>query len=332
MRSVVSAGSGLPWSVLERTRSRPGPTELVVKVLASGVCYMDVRQSRGEMGDEGRIPGHEFVGEVVAVGREARGFQIGDILGTTWHQRWCGSCTHCVRGRVELCRAADETGIYADGGHAEYATIEAGAAVRIDPALDPAVAATLMCSGYVAYSALVDARVTPGERVLVIGMGGIGHLTVQYARSFGAEAGVLTTTPGKVSDAKRLGAAEVTVVEPEHMGSAVAGLSPADVVIMTSDAPGALMTGVHALAPYGRLVVTAAPVDPVPLVLQRLLHYKLQIIGASQGPRNRLDEMLRIHRASAAETLVERFPLDQAPAVVAAVAERRVRYRAVLVP
>ena len=153
--------------------------------------------------------------------------------------------------------------------------MDAGLAVRIDSALDPAVAATLLCSGYVAYSGLVDAAVRPGDRVAVVGFGGIGHLATQYARAFGAEVTVLTTSADKESDARRLGAEHVVVADADQLGQPVPELGELDAALLTSEHPGALMTAVHALAPYGRLVAVAAPVEPVPLVLQRLLHYKL---------------------------------------------------------
>ncbi len=332
MRCVEIEKPGSDWVSAERTRPRPGPHDLVVRVLASGVCFMDVRQARGEMGDGGRIPGHEFVGEVVALGAEATGFGVGDRVGVTWHQRWCRSCPDCVRGRIELCRAANETGIYLDGGHAEYALVDAGSAVRIDSALDPAVAATLLCSGYVAYSGLVDAAVRPGDRVAVVGFGGIGHLATQYARAFGAEVTVLTTSADKESDARRLGAEHVVVADADQLGQPVPELGELDAALLTSEHPGALMTAVHALAPYGRLVAVAAPVEPVPLVLQRLLHYKLTVAGASQGPRHRLAETFDLHRRSGAESVVQRYGLDDAAAALDAVATRQVRYRAALIP
>lgn len=332
MRSIVQHDMSGPWQLEERTRPRPGSGQVVVRVLASGVCRMDVRQMAGEMGDTPRIPGHEFVGEVVAIGPETHGFAEGDRVGVTWHQAWCRTCRHCTRGRIELCRAALETGIYVDGGHAEYAVADATAVVRVDPNLPAEAAAVLCCSGYVAYSAMVDSGVRPSESVGIFGFGGIGHLATQYARAFGAEVTAVTSTGSKVEDARRLGADHVVLVSSDGDESDADLDERFDVAVVTSDAPDALMRAIGSLAPYGRLVVVAAGVEPVELVTQRLLHYKLRVIGASQGPRHRFHEMMQLHHRAGIEVAVETFPLDDWEKALTRISDGNVRYRAALIP
>ncbi|MFI2356517.1 alcohol dehydrogenase catalytic domain-containing protein [Streptomyces anulatus] len=329
MLSVAVPRSGRGWVLEERDKPTPGFHDVLVRVLASGVCAMDVRQARGEMGYPGLVPGHEFVGEVVSVGPGVSGPVPGDRVGATWHQRWCRVCEHCVRGRLELCRKADETGIHIDGGHAEYALVDASSAVPIPESLSAETAAALLCSGYAAYSSLKDVAAGPGSSVAVIGIGGIGHLAVQYARAMGADRIVaVTESAHKVQLAKELGADEAVVSEGGRFSLPFA----VDAVVLTSEAEGALAAAVEALAPYGRLSVLPATVAPVPLALQRLLHFKLTIRGSSQGPRHRLTEMLDLHRRHGVKALVESCPLEQAADALERVTRREAHLRTVLVP
>ncbi|WP_250404505.1 alcohol dehydrogenase catalytic domain-containing protein [Streptomyces cellostaticus] len=311
----------------------PGPGDALVRVLASGVCTMDVRQARGEMGYPRLVPGHEFVGEVVSLGPGVNGLGPGDRVGVTWHQRWCRTCDHCVRGRLELCKDADETGIHIDGGHAEYALVDAASTVPIPRGLAPEAAAVLLCSGYAAYSALMDVAAGPGTSLAVIGIGGIGHLAVQYARAMGVDRIVaVTESAEKERLAKELGADEVIVSGGGDFSPALKSSGLVDAAVLTSEADGALAAAVEGLAPYGRLSVLPATVAPVPLVLQRLLHFKLTIRGSSQGPRHRLAEMLRLHERHDLTALVESYPLDKATDVLERVARREAHLRTVLVP
>ncbi|MFF1442754.1 alcohol dehydrogenase catalytic domain-containing protein [Streptomyces sp. NPDC058295] len=333
MLSVVIPASGRGWTLEERDMPAPGAGDVLVRVLASGVCTMDVRQARGEMGYPLLVPGHEFVGEVVSLGEGVHGLATGDRVGVTWHQRWCRVCEHCVRGRLELCKDADETGIHVDGGHAEYAVVDADSAVRIPPGLSDESAAVLLCSGYTAYSALVDTAVGPGTSVAVIGVGGIGHLALQYACAMGAARVVAVTGSAAKADlARELGADEVIVSDGGDFAPALKELGQVDAAVLTSEAKGALASAVEGLAPYGRLSVLPATVEPVPMVLQRLLHFKLTVRGSSQGPRNRLTETLRLHERHGLTALVDSHPLDKATDVLDRVARREAHLRAVLVP
>jgi dehydrogenase len=330
---VASAPSGT-WLVQDREMPKPGPRDLLVRVRASGLCMMDVRQARGEMGYHGITPGHEFVGDVIDAGHEVTGVQTGQLVGATWHQRWCRTCEHCLRGRLELCRSADETGIHINGGHAEYAVIDAASAVIIPDGLAPEAAAALLCSGYAAYSALVDLGVSAFCSLAVLGLGGIGHLAVQYGRAMGARRVVVVTSrPDKEQLARELGADDVIACQPgDDFAPALKALGQVDRIVLTTEATGALASGVESLAPYGQLAVLPATVQPVPLPLQRLLHFKLTVRGSSQGPRNRLGEMFGLHQRCGARILTETFPLGQAGEVLDRVGRRAVRLRAVLVP
>jgi D-arabinose 1-dehydrogenase-like Zn-dependent alcohol dehydrogenase len=331
MLAARVSSSGLE---LEQVRDpTPGPGEILVRVLASGVGWMDVRQVAGEMGTRPRTPGHEFVGEVVDIGRDVDDARVGTVVGTTWHQRWCGRCDHCTRGRVELCKSAVETGIYVDGGHAELALIHGASAVPIPDSLDALQAAPLMSAGYAAYSAIVDAHAGAGKTVGIMGIGGVGHLAVQYGIACGSSVMAITSTPSKSGDLEALGA---QVVPGDADDDAIAQLRSdggLDALVITRrDVPGDLGPWLETLKPYGRVIVVAATTQPVAFVPQRLLHYKLTLRGASQGPRDRLAECLALHTSGRARVHVKTFALTEAPRAFDAVAAGTVRYRAVLVP
>jgi D-arabinose 1-dehydrogenase-like Zn-dependent alcohol dehydrogenase len=340
MLAAVLTGAGKEWEIVERPTPVPGPGEALVRVLSSGVGYMDVLQARGEMGTHPRIPGHEFVGEVSELGPGGAhgGPAVGDRVGVTWHQRWCRRCRYCVEGRLEICRTAAETGIKVDGGHAEYALVDAASTVAIPDPVPSDEAGPLMCAGYAAYSALREGGAAPGTRIGVVGIGGVGHLAVQYAAAMGAETIAVTSSERKVDDLTAFGAAEVVVAPTADAGRPLRDRGGFAAILLTGAVlPETIPLLLEALEPSGALVVVS--VDPLELRLRenhhvhkRFLHYNLRIVGTIQGPRARLPEALDFHVRSGARVAVERFKLDRAPDALAAVRAGSPQFRAVLVP
>ena len=204
--AVVPAGSS-SWQVKqvkEVPQSQPGPNHVLVKMHASGICYTDVHQTLGHLpGVFPRILGHEPVGEIVAVASDVIARKVGDRVGTAWIQSTCGRCEWCQRGRRMFCPYMKATGIDAQGGHAEYMLMNAESTYLIPDKVSYEQAAPIFCAGYSVYSGLRWADPQPHERVAVLGIGGLGHLAVQYAKAAGFPPIAISHSPDKRQDDPR---------------------------------------------------------------------------------------------------------------------------------
>ena len=333
MRAVVAPRFGASWELHEHHHDPdPGPRDVVVKVLASGICYTDV----GQLHDHTygctfpRIPGHESVGKVVARGSSVSHLALGDVVGVAYCQRWCGVCRYCILGRYEHCTACSFTGITADGGHAELMIMDAGSVEKVPDGMDPVQAAPVFCAGFTVYSGICDAELRPGERCAVIGVGGLGHLGVQYAAALGAEVVCVTNSEDKVKMLKELGAAHVLVSGGATAGEVLKRIGGVDVILNTANgvAPD-LLAGLRA---YGRISLLGACRYSFPVTPTQMSFGKFKIMGSSQGPRHRLREVLELHTRSKSRVIVEEYALDDAVAAFERVRTGAARFRAVLVP
>ena len=332
MRAVVADAFGGSWSVEEVPDPEPGPDEVVLRVEASGICYTDIQQLRNTSyhGTFPRVPGHEPVGTVVARGPGVIAPDAGDRVGVAYAQRWCGSCVHCERGRYEHCDAISATGVTVDGGHAELMLVHAGSVEPIPAGLDPVEAAPVMCAGFTVYSGIRDCALEPGERCAVVGVGGLGHLAVQYAAALGGHVIAVTRDRSKEPVLRGLGAADVVVPNEEGVGAALRERGGVDVLLHTAN--GAEASLLHGLRPYGRLSLMGVTDDPVLTSPQEMVFGKFTVVGSSQGPRVRLREVLELHARAGVKTTVETFPLDDALEAFARVESGQARFRAVLAP
>jgi len=186
MQAAVVPAANNSWQVKEVPQPQPGPNQVLVKMHASGICYTDVHQTAGHFpGPFPRILGHEPAGEIVAIAPDVTTRKVGDRVGTAWIQSTCGRCEWCRRGRRMFCPYLKGTGTEAQGGHAEYMLMDADATYLIPDQVSYEQAAPIFCAGYTVYSGLRWADPQPHERVAVLGIGGLGHLAVQYAKAAG---------------------------------------------------------------------------------------------------------------------------------------------------
>jgi D-arabinose 1-dehydrogenase-like Zn-dependent alcohol dehydrogenase len=332
VKAVVADRFDAGWRVGEHPDPIVGPDDVLVRVEASGVCFTDVHQLRDDTFGMTfpRVPGHEAVGTVLEVGAGVTSVSVGERVGAAWAQRWCGSCAACARGRYEHCPAIDLTGVTVDGGHAELCVMAAGAVERVPDGLDAAEAAPLFCAGFTVYSGIVDADLRPGERCAIVGIGGLGHLGLQYLRALGIETVAVTGSPDKRRQLEDLGADQVIVAEPDGVGEALRRLGGVDAIINTANGIDPHL--LRGLRPYGRLCLVGQSHAALHVTPTDAIFGKVHIIGSSQGPRSRLSEMLALHARSGARTLVERFALNDACDGLRHVAAGGPRFRAVLVP
>ena len=175
-----------PWEIRDIPQPEAGPNQVLVKMHASGVCYSDVHETLGHLpGSFPRVLGHEPVGEIVAIGPGVTSRKVGDRVGTTWVQKTCGRCEWCLRGKKNFCPKQEITAIHLQGGHAEYMPMYADATMLIPDGISYEQAAPIFCAGYTVWGGLRWAKPQPHERVAVVGIGGLGHLAVQYAKAAG---------------------------------------------------------------------------------------------------------------------------------------------------
>ncbi len=336
VKAAVVAASGAPWELREVPAPEAGPGEVLVRVRACGVCHNDVLLTNGSFPLPPLDPvvvGHEAVGEVVAVGAGVASRQAGDRVGITWIQGTCGRCEACRRGRplsgpvAMNCPAPAMSGMTRPGGHAEYVAVTAASTMLIPAAVSDVQAAPLMCAGYTAWSSLLAAEPRPGERVAVLGIGGLGHLAVQFAKSCGFETVAITGSADKAALARGLGADLVL-----GSGAELDGAGVADIVRVTSTSYPSAASAIGGLRRGGRMVL--ATIDPdgtLPIGPAAGLYEKgLRIIGATHGGLDHLAQVLDLAARGAVTTVTEVFPADRVSEAVVKTARNEVRFRAVV--
>jgi alcohol dehydrogenase len=307
----------------------PGANQVVIKVHASGLCYTDVHQALGHFGMPYPMRlGHEPVGEIVAVGAGVTSRSAGDRVGVPWVQASCGRCEWCTRGLTMICPGVVQAAIDMPGGHAEYLLAFAAATVLLPSGISYEQAAPIMCAGYTVYSGLRIAEPQVRDRIAVLGIGGLGHLALQFAHAAGFHTIAVTQSPDKVELAQRLGADEVFADAAQ-----LANAGGADVVLATSNSNAAMQQAVEALRPLGRLVIMGVDggslfsFAPVAVLTKRI-----RIFTSSQNDRRDLYDALQYVAEGKVKVATETFALADIARAYDKVAGGTVRFRAVILP
>ena len=326
MQAAVVPAVSSNWQVKDVPQPKPGPNHVLVKMHASGICYTDVHETLGHIpGEFPRILGHEPVGEIVAVAPDVTSRKVGDRVGTAWVQETCGRCEWCLRGERMFCPFQKSTGINLQGGHAEYMPMYADATYLIPDKVSYEQAAPIFCAGYTVYSGLRAADPKPHERVAVLGIGGLGHLAVQYAKAAGFTTIAVSHSPDKDKLIRELGADEIV-----RDGKSLAAAGGADIILSTTNSTKAMVDSIQALRPEGRLVTMGVDAEPISVSLIDLLMRRLRIIGSSQNGPQYLYEALDFVAQGKVKTIVETYPLADAQKAYQRVVDGKARFRAVL--
>ncbi len=326
MKAAVVPAVNSQWRVQEVARPELGPNQVLIRIRASGICYTDVHQTRGELpGDFPRILGHEPAGEIVAVGPGVRTRTVGDRVGVPWIQASCGRCEWCLRGRPMFCAGQVGTGAHMAGGHAEYMLAYADATMLLPDGLAWEQAAPIFCAGYTVWSGLRWAEPQPGERVAIVGVGGLGHLAVQYSKAAGFTTIALSRSPDKDTFIREMGADEVV-----RDGKGLAAAGGADVILGTSNSVDAMADSIQGLRPDGRFVLMGFEAKPLLVSPTDLIMKRIRVLGSQQNGPEYLHEALEIAAAGKVRVMVETYRLDQITQAYERVAEGKVRFRAVI--
>ncbi len=326
MKAAVVPAVSSSWQIKDVPQPQPGPGQVLVRMRASGICYTDVHQTLGHLpGQFPRILGHEPVGEIVALAPDVTTRKIGDRVGSAWIQSTCGRCEWCQRGRRMFCPFLKGTAGDVQGGHAEYMLMNADATYLIPDKVSYEQAAPIFCAGYTVYSGLRWADPQPHERVAVLGIGGLGHLAVQYAKAAGFETIAISHSPDKDKMVRELGADDIV-----RDGKSLTAAGGADIILSTSNSTKSMVDSIQGLRPDGRFIVMGADEEPLSLSLIELLFKRIKIIGSQQNGPEYLYEALDYVAQGKVKSIIETYPLAEAAKAYERVAEGKTRFRAVL--
>jgi propanol-preferring alcohol dehydrogenase len=314
MRAAVVPELGKPLEIRDLPVPEPEPGQVLVRIEASGLCHTDIHAARGDWPVTPTapfIPGHEGVGKIERIGTGVAGLSVGDRVALPWLGSACGRCRYCVSGWETLCLEQQNTGYSINGGYAEYAVADARFAVPVPDGISPIDAAPLTCAGVTTYKAVKVSGARPTELVSVIGVGGLGHLAIQYAAIFGATVVAVDVRPEKLDLAKQLGATYTVNAATEDPAAAIGRLGGADVAIALAVAPGAIEKAFASLRRGGRLVLVSLPKDgslSIP-VFDTVLS-GISVIGSIVGTRQDLTEVFELHRAGRTRVVTQPRSLD----------------------
>jgi D-arabinose 1-dehydrogenase-like Zn-dependent alcohol dehydrogenase len=333
MRAVQVSKPGGPFELIEREIPEPLPNQVRVQVEACGVCYSDSFVKAGAYPGLSlpRIPGHEIAGRVDKVGASVTEWKKGDRVGVGWHGGHCFVCNACRKGLFINCERGQITGISYDGGYAEYAVVPHEAVARIPEKLPATEVAPLLCAGITTYNSLRNSGARAGDTVAVQGIGGLGHLGIQYAARMGFRTIAISRGSDKSELARQLGAHEYVDTEKVGAGEALQKLGGADLVLATAPNSEAIASTVGGLKPRGKLLIVAAPFDPLEVSAVGLLSGK-SIAGWPSGSAIDSEETVAFSVLTGVRPRVEVFKLEQAEQALAKMLENRVRFRSVLTP
>jgi D-arabinose 1-dehydrogenase-like Zn-dependent alcohol dehydrogenase len=332
MRVAQVPAPGAAFEVVEREIPTPGFREVRIKVQACGVCHSDAFTKEGHWPgiQYPRIPGHEVAGIIDEVGDGVSGWKKGQRVGVGWHGGHDGTCLECRRGDFRNCRNLQITGISYDGGYQEYMVAPTTALVAIPDDLSDVDAAPLLCAGITTYNALRHSGALPGDLVAVQGIGGLGHLGVQFAAKFGYRVVAIGRGAGNADRARELGATAYIDSAATNPAQALQKLGGAKVILATAPSSKAMSALIDGLAPNGRLMVIGAAFDPIEVTPIQLISGSRSIQGWASGTPTDSEDTLRFAELSGVRALIETYPLEQAEEAYARMLSGKAVFRVVL--
>lgn len=331
-RVMQVASPGEKLELVERELPRPGRGEVLVRVEACGVCHSDSFTIEG--GTPGieypRVPGHEIAGRIEDIGENVVPWEVGRRVGVGWFGGHCGYCDPCRRGDLISCVNGLVPGIAYDGGYADHVIVPKSALASIPDDLSAQDAAPLLCAGITTFNALRESGARPGDLVAVLGVGGLGHLGIQFARRMGFETVAIARGTAKQAQAEALGAHHYIDATSTDVADALQVLGGATTILATVTAPDAMSAAVGGLRPRGRMIVVGASADPMQIPPFALIPGSTGVIGHASGTSKDSEDTLRFSALQDIRPTIETYPLEQAAEGYARMMSGDARFRVVL--
>ncbi|EXJ94221.1 hypothetical protein A1O1_02614 [Capronia coronata CBS 617.96] len=323
---------GEPLTFKQVPLELPKSGEVLVKVLACGICHSDAAVQHGVFGNSFPIiPGHEIIGDVVAVPDTEKRWKEGDRVGGPWHGGHDGTCKACQRGLFQMCDNELINGVTKSGGFAEYVTLRTEAVVSVPDDVDPAEFCPLLCAGVTVFNGLRRQNVLPGSVVAVQGLGGLGHLALQYTSKMGYRTVAISSSSAKKDFAMQLGAHDYIDASKGDIAAQLQALGGAACVIFTAPNQELIPPLLQGLGPMGKILVLAASA-PVEINTASMIQKGLSISAWPSGHALDSEEAIEFARVHNVNVMIEKFPLEKANEGLEKMVSGKVRFRGVLIP
>ena len=333
MKAVQVPKPGGDFEFVEREIPEPGPRQVRIRVQACGICHSDVIIKEGLFPGISypRVPGHEVIGMIDEVGGGVKDWKKGERVGVGWHGGQDGTCPACRRGDFLNCANAMVCGISFDGGYQEFMVAPLEALARMPESLDAAEAAPLMCAGVTTFNSLRHSGALPSDLVAVQGIGGLGHLGIQFAKKFGYRVAAIGRKPENAGLAKKLGADLYIDSASTDAATELQKLGGARVILATAPSGKAMSSLVGGLGANGTLLVVGASAEPIEVSPNQLLFGRKRVQGWPGGMPTDSEDTLRFAEMTGVRPMIEKLPLEKAPEAYARMIEGKARFRMVLV-
>jgi alcohol dehydrogenase, propanol-preferring len=334
MKAAVVPALGAPLEIRDLPVPTPGPGQVLVRMQTSGVCHTDIHAARGDWPVKPVppfVPGHEGIGVVEQVGPGSARRQVGDRVAIAWLGSACGRCAYCISGRETLCEAQRNSGYAFDGAYAQFAVADERYVVPVPDAVSSLDAAPLTCAGVTTFKAIKNAHVQPGERVGVFGIGGLGHLALQYARIVGGIVVAVDIEDEKLRLATELGADHVVNARTTDPVAAIRELGGIDVAIALAASPQSFEQAFRSLRRGGRLVCVALPAEgTMQIPIFETVLGEISVIGSIVGTRQDLADVFALHAAGRTRVVADSRKLEEINTIFDEVLAGRLPARVVL--
>lgn len=330
IKAFAALQKGGPLQPYEFDPGPLGPEQVEIAVTHCGICHSDISMIDNEWGMSGfpLVPGHEIAGTVVSMGEQVKGLKIGQRVGVGWNSGSCMACHQCLSGDHNLCASAEGTIVKRHGGFADRVRAHWAWAVPLPDKLDSANAGPLFCGGATVFNPIVQFAVKPTDRVGVIGIGGLGHMALQFLNKWGCEVHAFTSSDTKRDEALKLGAHAVVNSRDSSTMKKIAG--SLDFVISTVNVPLEWEAVIDTLAPRGRLHVVGAVLEPIPVAAFSLITAQRSISGSPVGSPATIATMLEFCARHEIAPVIETFPLSRVNDALQHLRDGKARYRIVL--
>lgn len=332
MRAVQVPAAGADFQLVEREIPEPGAGHVRIRVQACGICHSDALTKDGQWPgiQYPRVPGHEVAGVIDALGAGVAGWSQGQRVGVGWHGGHDNICPECRRGDFRNCRNLKVAGISYDGGYQEYMIAPVEALAAIPESLNAAEAAPLLCAGITTYNALRHSGAHPGDLVAVLGVGGLGHLGIQFASRFGYRVAAIARGPQDAPLAKKLGASLYIDGRAQRAAQVLRREGGAQVILATAPSSKAMSEVIDGLAPNGKLMVLGATFEPIEVSPLQLISGSRTIQGWASGTPTDSEDTLRFAELSGVRPMIETYPLEKAAEAYARMMSGKAEFRVVL--